>query len=90
MKTAKKLLIATMLLVAALLATSATTGCVSKALYREAAESGWERWESDKRPVLSNEDYTALSEEERKLYLPEALNDAREFERENALRLLKD
>lgn len=65
-------------------------GCVSKELYREAAQSGWERWEQDKRPTLSNEDYTALSEEERKLYLPEAKVNARLFERDNALRLLKD
>ena len=67
-----------------------STSCVSKELYRDAAQSGWERWEQDKRPTLDNEAYSALSEEERKLYLPEAKVNARKFERDNALRLLKD
>jgi hypothetical protein len=65
-------------------------GCVSRAVYHDAAESGWKRWEQDRRPTVTDDAYNAMSEEERALYLPAAKVAAREFERDNALGLLKD
>jgi|GEM_PF-3998552 len=68
------------------------SGCADKTLYRMAAESGWNRWEEDHRKVISDEEYNKLpdSEEARALYMPQTLFDARRFEKEQALRLLKD
>ncbi|MCZ7608488.1 MAG: hypothetical protein M5U25_21085 [Planctomycetota bacterium] len=68
------------------------SGCADKAIYRQAAESGWDRWEEDHRKVISDEEYNNLpdSEEARALYLPQTLFDARRFEKDQALRLLKD
>lgn len=68
------------------------SGCADKTLYRMAAESGWNRWEEDHRPVLDDAVYQALpdTEEARAPYLPRSVYDARLFEKEQALRLLKD
>lgn len=75
-----------------LIALLGAAGCADKALYRQAAESGWHRWEEDHRKVLSDEAYQALpdTEEARALYMPETMFKARRFEKEQALRLLKD
>jgi hypothetical protein len=66
-------------------------GCqqINREVYVEAAESGWQRWESDHKPVISDDAYNALDEDQRKLYMPQAVYNSREFERREGLRLLK-
>jgi Fe-S cluster biosynthesis and repair protein YggX len=65
-------------------------GCAGKAIYREAAESGWERWEADRRPILPDEEYIDLTPEEQKFYLPQSKVNTRIFERDQALGLLDE
>lgn len=66
------------------------TGCVSKAIYKDAAESGWKRWDSDHKPVVTDEAYNNMTEAERANVMPESKFNAREFEKREALNLLKD
>lgn len=65
-------------------------GCADKSLYRQAAESGWQRWQEDRRPVLPDDEYKALPQDQKHLYIPQGVIDAREFERREALKLLED
>ena len=73
-----------------LLALSMVFGCADKAIYRQAAESGWENWEKDHKPVVSDEEFSARSEEDQALHMSTTKKAAREFEREQALSLLTD
>src|SRR5690606_23434661 len=67
------------------------SGCADKAMYRMAAESGWDRWEEDHRKVVSDEEYMALPDTPgREMYMPQSLFNARRFEKKQALGLLKD
>lgn len=67
-----------------------TTSCSSKQLYRDAAESGWQRWEEDRKVAVPNKEFSELPDDERKLYMSESRKTAREFERDQAFELLKD
>ena len=74
----------------ALCASVCVSGCVSKTIYKDAAESGWQRWEQDHKPVVSDEEFSAMSEEDQALHMSTTKKAAREFEREQALNLLTD
>lgn len=66
------------------------SGCADKAIYRQAAESGWNNWEKDRRPVIADDEYNAMTPDQRKMYLPQSKVDARVFERDQALSLLDE
>jgi len=80
----------TLMLIAILGATVALTGCVSKTIYSDAAQSGWARWEEDHKPVVSDEEFSAMSEQDQALYMSATKEAARQFERDEALNLLTD
>lgn len=63
-------------------------GCADKALYRQAAQSGWDAWYMDRRRVVEDDIYNAMDDKTKEQYLPRSLADAREFERDQALGLL--
>lgn len=63
-------------------------GCADKALYRQAAQSGWDAWYMDRREVVEDDIYNAMPDDKKVNYLPRSLADAREFERDNAMGLL--
>ena len=65
-------------------------GCAIDPLYRRAAESGWQRWDQDHKPVLTDAQFNMLTEGEQQKYLSTTLYNARIFERDQALRLVKD
>lgn len=47
-------------------------------------DQAWAAREEDKRPVVSDEDYAKLTEEQRKLVIPQTLDDARHLARDKA------
>lgn len=63
-------------------------GCVSKAIYKDAAESGWQSWDKDRRPGVPDDEYAKMSDDEQELYRPFSFYEARRFERDQALNLL--
>lgn len=80
----------TLMLFAILGATVALTGCVSKEIYRDAAQSGWTRWEEDHKPVVPDEEFSAMTPDQQELHMSATREAARKFERDEALGLLKD
>lgn len=63
------------------------TSCASNALARENLKRAWEVREQDKRPVLPDAIYMALPPAQRFYFLPQSLDDAAHFERDQALKL---
>lgn len=69
----------------ALLASLWLSGCTGRDLLSERElEQAWQAREEDKRPVVSDEAYKAMSEEDRKKVIPQSLDDARHLERDQA------
>lgn len=70
-----------------LIACFLTTGCAGNALARENLERAWTVREQDKRVVIPDATYNAMPVEQRRFFLPQSLDDAAHFERDNALKL---
>lgn len=63
----------------------ALSGCTGRDLLSERElEQAWQAREEDKRPVVSDEAYKAMSEDDRKKVIPQSLDDARHLERDKA------
>ena len=62
-------------------------GCKSTdPLTEQNLHRAWDVREQDKRPVVSDEELEAMSDEQKALHLPESLDKARAFERDQAYR----
>jgi hypothetical protein len=61
-----------------ILAVVALAGCTTAPeQVKDDMEFAYKAWEEDKRPTLGNDDYAALTEEQRKPYMPESRDRAR-------------
>lgn len=75
------------MLVVVLAACLALPGCATDALTRENLKRAWVVREQDKRQVIPDALYAALPVSQRCYYMPQSLDDAAHFERDQALKL---